>query len=245
MNKLLSTLIAASGFVALLLLALAGPLYRLEWLGLGMAFGMMRWAFFIGVASVVLIIGYSLWRRPGGRFGSVLAFSALAGLVAAYIPLSQLQAARSVPPIHDISTDLENPPEFVETLPLRQDAPNPPEYPGEETAEQQREAYPDLAPLILKYPLERVHEAAEQLVEQLGWDLVASVLDDNRARIEATDTTRWFGFKDDVVIRLIQVDEGTRLDMRSKSRVGGSDIGTNAERIREFTRALPGALSSE
>jgi uncharacterized protein (DUF1499 family) len=245
MNKVLCTLITASGFVALLLLALAGPMYRLEWLGLGQAFGMMRWAFFAGVASVVLVIGYSLWRRPGGRLGSVLAFSALAGLCAAYIPLSQLQAARSVPPIHDISTDLENPPEFVDVIPLRADAPNPPEYPGEETAEQQRQAYPDLAPIVLKFPLERVHRATEELVERLGWELVASVRDDATARIEATDTTRWFGFKDDVVIRLQSVEDGTRLDMRSKSRVGGSDIGTNAERIREFTRTLPRALGRE
>lgn len=243
MNRVLCIAVAASGFAALLLLLVAGPLYRLEWLGLGQAFGLMRWAFYLGVASVVVIIGYTLWRRPGARLGSVLALSALTGLIAAYIPLSQMQAARSVPPIHDISTDLDSPPEFVDVIPLRANAPNPPEYAGEETAEQQRQAYPDLAPMILKFPLDEVHQAVEQLVERSDWELVASVRDNGVARIEATDTTRWFGFKDDVVIRLQTVEEGVRLDMRSKSRLGGGDVGTNAERIRTFIDTLPLVLS--
>lgn len=243
MKKVLCIAVAASGFVAMLLLWVAGPLYQLEWLGLGQAFGLMRWAFYLGVASVVVIIGYTLWRRPRARLGSVLAVSALTGLIAAYIPLSQMQAVRSVPPIHDISTDLDNPPEFVDVIPLRANAPNPPEYAGEETAEQQRQAYPDLAPVILKFSLDEVHQAVEQLVERSGWELVASVHDNGTARIEATDTTRWFGFKDDVVIRLQTVEEGVRLDMRSKSRLGGSDVGTNAERIRTFIDTLPLVLS--
>lgn len=243
MNTVLRIAVAASGFLALVLLLVAGPLYQLEWLGLSQAFGLMRWAFYLGVTSVVVTLGYAIWRRPGARFGSVLALSALAGLIAAYIPLNQMQAARSVPPIHDISTDLDNPPEFVDVIPLRANAPNPPEYAGEETAEQQRVAYPDLGPVILKLPLDEVHEAAEHLVQRFGWELVASERDNGMARIEATDTTRWFGFKDDVVIRLQTVEEGVRLDIRSKSRLGRSDVGTNAERIRTFIDALPLVLN--
>lgn len=242
MHKILCALSIASGFTALLLLAIAGPSHRLEWLDLGQAFTLMRWAFFLGVASVILVLGYSLWRRPGRKLATVLAFSALAGLCAAYIPLSQMQSARSVPAIHDISTDLDNPPEFVDVIPLRADAPNPHEYAGEETAELQREAYPDLQPLMLSAELEQVYNAAREVVAALNWDLAASVQDTESARIEATDTTFWFGFKDDVVIRLESVETGTRLDMRSKSRVGRSDLGKNAERIREFTRALDRTL---
>lgn len=242
MHKILCALTIASGFTALFLLAIAGPSYRLEWFDLGQAFTLLRWAFVLGVASVILVLGYSLWRRPGRKLATVLAFSALAGLCAAYIPLSQMQSARSVPAIHDISTDLHNPPEFVDVIPLRADAPNPHEYAGEETAEQQREAYPDLQPLMLNAELEQVYHAAREVVAALNWDLVASVQDTESARIEATDTTFWFGFKDDVVIRLESIETGTRVDMRSKSRVGRSDVGKNAERIREFTRALNRAL---
>ena len=134
MNKLFCALAIISGFAALALLAAAGPAYRLNWLELGQAFALLRLAAVVGAGSVVLIIAYSYWRRPEGRVVQALAFSALAGFVAAYIPLSQLQNARKVPPIHDVSTDLTNPPEFVDILPLRAQAPNPPEYAGEEVA---------------------------------------------------------------------------------------------------------------
>ena len=57
-------------------------------------------------------------------------------------------------------------------------------------------------------------------------------------RIEATDTTFWFGFKDDVVIRISKSDKGSQLDIRSVSRVGKSDVGTNAKRIRKFLKEM-------
>ena len=57
-------------------------------------------------------------------------------------------------------------------------------------------------------------------------------------RIEATDTTFWFGFKDDVVVRVQPADNGSRIDVRSESRVGKSDVGTNARRIRAYLAKL-------
>lgn len=228
----------ASGFLALALLALAGPSYRINLLDLGQAFSLMRWAVYLGIASVLLIIGYSVWRRPGRQLGIVLACSALAALFAITIPLSQMRAARSVPPIHDITTDLENPPPFVDTVPLREDAPNPPEYPGQETANQQREAYPNIKPLMLDAPLDEVYQSAQAIVRDLNWQLVSATKGEEQARVEASDTTFWFGFKDDIVIRLQRTEEGTRVDLRSKSRVGKSDLGKNAARIRRFSRLL-------
>jgi uncharacterized protein (DUF1499 family) len=79
-------------------------------------------------------------------------------------------------------------------------------------------------------------EHALATVHKMGWDLVAA--DAAAGRIEATDTTFWFGFKDDVVIRLRPADEGSRVDVRSLSRVGGGDVGTNAKRIRTYLDAL-------
>src|SRR5690625_7618178 len=125
MNTVLRIAVAASGFLALVLLLVAGPLYQLEWLGLSQAFGLMRWAFYLGVTSVVVTLGYAIWRRPGARFGSVLALSAVAGLIAAYVPLDQMRAARAVPRIHGISTDIAHPAEVWAVLPSTGERPIP------------------------------------------------------------------------------------------------------------------------
>ena len=101
---------------------------------------------------------------------------------------------------------------------------------------QQRNAYPDLQPVMLKVAPAQAFERALATVGEMGWDLVGS--DAAAGRIEATDTTFWFGFKDDVVIRVRPADGGSRVDVRSLSRVGVGDAGTNAKRIRAFRDAL-------
>jgi uncharacterized protein (DUF1499 family) len=70
----------------------------------------------------------------------------------------------------------------------------------------------------------------------MQWEIVAT--DSSAGRIEATATTRVFRFKDDVVIRIRPRDSGSRLDIRSVSRIGGSDLGKNASRIRDFIARL-------
>ncbi|MGM8888058.1 DUF1499 domain-containing protein, partial [Psychrobacter sp. 1U2] len=152
-----------------------------------------------------------------------------------------MNTAKSVPPIHDISTDLINPPEFVAIAPLRADAPNPVEYAGEETAEQQRNAYPELQTLTYTQSKSELIKATEQAADNLGWDLVN--VDASTGIVEATDSTMWFGFKDDIVIRVTDKGGEHLVDIRSKSRVGGSDLGTNAERIRSFIDELNEVLS--
>jgi uncharacterized protein (DUF1499 family) len=77
---------------------------------------------------------------------------------------------------------------------------------------------------------------ALQAARDMGWEIVDA--DPVEGRIEATDRTLWFGFADDVVIRLATTDSGTRLDVRSKSRIGGSDVGANARRIRRYLARL-------
>lgn len=243
MKKLLGLVALLSGFSALFLVFIAGPSFRNGWLDLGQAFTLLRWGAYVGIASVPLIIGYAIWRKPEGRFTSALAISAVVGLFSFYLPFSQWQTAQSVPPIHDITTDLDNPPAFVAIRPLRENAPNPAEYAGEETAKQQREAYPELQPLILEQSVAEVFEAAQAVVEGQVWDLAgAEQLDDGSARVEATDTTFWFGFKDDVVIRIQPHESGSRVDVRSKSRMGRSDVGANARRIELFMEKLKESL---
>ncbi|WP_411358355.1 DUF1499 domain-containing protein [Pseudidiomarina salilacus] len=236
MLKKLASVLIVLGFAALLLLLVAGPLYRWQVVELGLAFSLLRWAAYIGIAAVVLIIVYLIWQRPRGGKLALLTVAALAAFASFYLPYQQLQTAQSVPAIHDISTDLDNPPVFVAVAPLRADAPNPVEYAGAETAEQQRKAYPDLQPKYFVQDRERVFQAVLSAVNDMGWQLVASDLPEGR--IEATDTTFWFGFKDDVVVRLQQENDQIRVDVRSKSRLGRSDVGKNAARIEAFFEAL-------
>lgn len=150
--------------------------------------------------------------------------------------------SRGAPPIHDVSTDLENPPTFVSVVPLRADAPNPPDYAGPDSATQQRAAFPDLGPLRTRQPPATVFAQAREVASAQGWELVAA--SEPEGRIEATATTGWFRFRDDVVIRISPDDGGTRVDVRSKSRVGRGDMGANARRIRTFLAALEARLAA-
>jgi uncharacterized protein (DUF1499 family) len=72
----------------------------------------------------------------------------------------------------------------------------------------------------------------------MRWEVVAA--DAAAGRIEATATTPWFGFRDDIVVRIVPADGGSRVDVRSVSRVGKGDLGVNARRIREFLGRLGG-----
>lgn len=222
--------------IAAVLLLAAGPGTRLELWEFRTGFALMRWAAFAGLAAAALAIVMLLVPRTR-RTGSASLLAALVlGLGVAFVPWNGMRQARAVPPIHDISTDTERPPEFVAVLPLRADAPNPAAYGGAEVAQAQREGYPDLGPLRMDLPPSEAFAKAEQVARDMGWEIVAA--DPATGRIEATDTTLWFGFKDDIVIRVEADGEGSRVDMRSVSRVGKSDVGTNAKRIRAYLQAL-------
>jgi uncharacterized protein (DUF1499 family) len=124
----------------------------------------------------------------------------------------------------------------VGVLARRAGAANPPEYAGAETAAQQKQAYPDLLPIAVPEPPERAFARARAAAESLGWEIVAA--EPSEGRLEATATTRWFGFEDDIVVRVRPGPAGSVVDVRSKSRVGRSDVGANAARIRAFRSAL-------
>ncbi|MGD8569325.1 MAG: DUF1499 domain-containing protein [Gammaproteobacteria bacterium] len=234
----------ALAIVAAVLAIVSGFGARLAWWHFGTGFGLLRWSVYIAItAAIVSLVGIFVARPATEKEGL---FRSIVGLVIAapiiVIPLLWLQTARSVPPIHDITTDTENPPMFNAIVPLREHAANPVEYGGTKIAQQQQQAYPDIKPLIVDATPRDVFDAALATARELGWQIVAMEKDDNR--IEATDTTFWYGFKDDVVIRITPKNGGSKVDMRSVSRVGKSDVGTNAERIRQFIHLLKHKLKS-
>ena len=233
---ILSLLAIGIAVIGLLLLSMSGPVYRISG-SLPTAFTVLRWAAYFGLAgaAVALIAGLvGFWKRQ--RNATALALVALVvGLTAGGIPYGWQRRAQSVQPIHDITTDLDNPPAFDAIVPLRADAPNTLDRPPV-LATQQREGYPDLAPATVSLPPADAFDRALAVAQGKGWDIVTA--DRSSGRIEATDTTFWFGFKDDIAVRLTPWGAGTRVDVRSVSRVGRSDVGTNARRIREFLDAL-------
>ena len=200
-----------------------------------MAFGIGGLLFLISI--LINVVGLALSKGTAGNAstGQTLA-AVIVGTIVIAASTSQRPDSSGAPPIHDLTTDTAAPPEFVAVVPLRVDAPNPPEYLDNGTAEQQHAAFPDLVTLTIDMPAPQVFAAAERVVGELGWELVEADLLDGR--IEATDTTYWFSFKDDVVIRIAGDGNRTWVDVRSKSRVGMGDMGTNARRIRMFLDAL-------
>ena len=217
------------GFVACLLLMLDGPAYRMHLLALGIALRIIIPAILLlGLIAVLLsLIGMA---RPGSK-GVALAGLAL-GVIAAGLPLNSINTARHSP-IHDVSTDTANPPQFAAVLPLRAaaKAANSTDYDAK-TAQLQKETYPDIGPLHLDAPPAQAFDRALAAARSMDWEIVAS--DPAQGRIEATATTFWFGFKDDVVVRIAAEGGGARLDVRSLSRIGKSDVGANARRIRDY-----------
>jgi uncharacterized protein (DUF1499 family) len=205
----------------------------------------MPWAAYFGLAAVIvsvlaLVIGLS------GRDGRGIALALVAligGGLIAYVPWHYDQIRQIVPSIHDITTDPDNPPAFVTVVLLRQgEGINPVAYEGAKIADQQRRAYPDIVPLTVGLAPDVAFARALDTAQQMGWTIVAS--DKAASRIEASQRSRWFGFTDDIVIRVAPASSGSRIDIRSSSRYGRSDFGVNAERIRAYLVALRAATTS-
>jgi hypothetical protein len=224
---------------AALLLLVGGPGTRFGLWEFRDGFLLMRWAAYLGLVSAALALTLLIIPATRRGQGVRLLFACVIGLIVAYLPWQLQQQARSVPPIHDITTDTLDPPQFSAILPLRGAAPNPPGYAGEQVARLQQEAYPDLRSYRLNAGAGQAFERALAAARQMGWEIVAA--DPETGRIEATATTFWYGFKDDIVVRIGADDAGNGgsvIDVRSKSRVGRSDLGANAARIRAYLDAL-------
>jgi uncharacterized protein (DUF1499 family) len=223
--------------VGLVLVAIAGPAYRFGMLALPNAFVLLQWAEYVGLAAVgVSVVAAALAYRRRARVRMlVAAVGLILGLAAFGIPFDWRQRAQAAAPIYDITTDLENPPDFDAVVPLRGDAPNRLER-TINVDRQQRQSYPDLGPVVLPIPIEQAFNRALTAARDAGWEIVTA--EPASGRIEATDTATWFGFEDDIVVRLTPWGAGTRIDVRSVSRFAEGDARRNPERIREYLARL-------
>ena len=209
----------------------------------------MPWAAYCGLAAIaVALAALVIGRRVNTARQMVIGIVALTiGAAVAYVPWHYNQMRGVYPSIHDITTDWENPPQFRAVLPLRQaEEANPVAYEGAKISDQQRHAYPDIAPLALDLAPAEAFARALKTAEQSGWTIVATdpPTGSGAGRIEASQRSRWFGFTDDVVIRVAPAESGSRVDIRSVSRVGRGDFGVNAARIRAYLAALRTASPS-
>ncbi|MFI5314080.1 MAG: DUF1499 domain-containing protein [Myxococcota bacterium] len=206
-----------AGFSLVLLAVLVGVVF-----GIGLA----------GAAAFATVTAKA-WRPRAVRAAIV---PLLVGL-----PVLGLASMSKVPAIHDISTDLTNRIEFspeVIAVSMNKDAE------GEQRAQVeslQRSGYPDIAPSALSVPPEQAFARAKAVADAMpGWLVTNADLE--KGRIEATATSRLFHFVDDIVIRVTPDGAtGSRVDLRSRSRVGQSDLGANAARIRAFSAELAGS----
>jgi uncharacterized protein (DUF1499 family) len=227
--------------LALLLLAFAPLGWRAGWWHFRFAFTWLMTASGVAaLAAVIVALGVLLvsWSQLSTGRLTMAAIGLVLGAVLVYVPWHYDRVRKTVPRIHDITTDVENPPQFIAVLPARsaEDAATA-VYAGPELARLQRAAYPDVVALELALPAAKAFDVALSVARSMsGWQIIASDL--ASGRIEASQTSRWFGFTDDVVIRVMGHGSGSQVDMRSLSRHGRSDFGVNAARIRLFMAAL-------
>jgi Protein of unknown function (DUF1499) len=231
---------AAAGAVAA---AVLGPLgARSGLLPSGVGQGLFRGA--IPFALVAVATAIPAMRRSRRWIGGLVIIAA--AVAAAVLPIRAWIAARSAPPIYDVTTDVDNPPRYVAVAKLRVPPANSVDYGGEAVARQQRASYADLRPLIVNAPPPRVLAMAADTARAEGWTVLAQDIGfGDLGRLEATDTSFLFGRIDDVVVRIVPHPAGSRVDVRSSARDDGADDGRNARRIRRFLAFLAERAAAE
>ncbi|WP_372713745.1 DUF1499 domain-containing protein [Ilyobacter sp.] len=235
--KLLSTLIVVISILCLGSVVISIIGVRGGWIGTRTAFTTIAYAAQAGIPILIAAVVILFLSR--GNISSLIK-SGLAVLIV-LIPVvghyaNQPEKQLPGPPINDISTDTTNPPQFNAVIPLRPANSTSIEYPGAETAARQKQLYPDIAPIESSLSSEQAFKRVLDIAKAMNWDIVSQ--DMNTGVIEAVASTVIFDFKDDIVIRIQSTESGSIVDIRSHSRIGRSDRGKNAERIRAFIESF-------
>jgi uncharacterized protein (DUF1499 family) len=228
-NSRLVVLLTRIGMACLLVLPLSVLAIRL---GLNFRIGLLVFALsgLLGMATVVALLLVSLLPRYRDYRLQALK-GTLPALPPALLVLAILSTGGKYPPIHDITTDTEDPPIFDSGVYYRGDNANPIDI-KPDVIEIQKQFYPQVRTIESDLSADDAFDRATNVAEHLGWEIYNS--DPANGRIEASYKSFWFGFVDDIVIRVRLADGGSEIDLRSVSRVGRSDLGANAARIEKF-----------
>lgn len=199
-------------------------------------------ALVVAVIAMLLAVGafVVIWIHGSPGFGRAL-MALLIGVALTSYPAYVLARGYGLPAISDITTDTADPPRFEAIAQLRSRGANSVNYPSGEVAQKQREAYPDLVPMALAVSVTDAYEGALEVITARKWRIidVRTPQGGRRdGRIEAVALTTIMGFRDDVVVRVRAVQRGSRIDIRSASRYGKHDLGSNARRIRSLIEEI-------
>ena len=231
----------ALSVVALLLLAIAPVGWRFGWWPYRFALNSLMPASGL-IAAITVILGTLImamrWPELNPRAVATLSVALVLALALVYVPFHYYRLYSTYPSVHDITTDIDDPPTFNAVLPARAaEHASSVTYDDPRLPQLQKTAYPDVVPIMAALSVTTAFDAALGVANSMpGWTIIAS--DRDAGRIEASQQSRWFRFTDDVVIRVICDAAGSRIDMRSASRQGRSDFGVNAARIRAYMSAL-------
>ncbi|MDD8060188.1 MULTISPECIES: DUF1499 domain-containing protein [Shewanella] len=196
----------------------------------------------VAVALISLVSGIVVKTDSPKARGTVKSVVALLLGIAMLSPMLKGIIIEPVkyPPIHDITTDTQNPPQFEFLTDSRIGAKNTLVYGGADIATQQLQAYPYIQPIMTDLPADSAFVKALDVAKAMGWVIVDQ--QPQTQRFEATARTPFFNFADDVVVVVTSVELGSRIDLRSVSRIGRGDAGVNAKRIKEFSQRFAESL---
>ncbi|HEX7789137.1 MAG TPA: DUF1499 domain-containing protein [Afipia sp.] len=205
----------------------------------------------LACAGLSILVGLAafaaIWQNGSRGMSRILLAFLIDAAILAYPAYLAFQY-RTLPAIHDITTDPIDPPRFEALARLRAgDGANPAVYAGLYSAEQQRIAYPDVETINIDVPVQKAYEMALRLVNRHKWLVIderAPQLPQRIGRIEAVARTPIMGFREDVAIRIMPDGDGARVDLRSSSRYFEHDLGTNAARIIKFAEELNDAVDA-
>lgn len=212
--------------------------YRMELWPMGTSFQIIKFTGYVSIAVLVISLFLGLFtffkkQYPLAKRCAVIALLSAIPVIGLSI---QAAKAKSLPFLHQVSTDTVNLPQFNAIVALRGEKSNPLAYDHKKLAPLQLAAYPKLKPIISQLDKDQAFAKALDVAMSLGWEVVAK--DAQNGLIEAVDTTALWAFKDDIAIRVRAVGATSIIDLRSISRVGGTDLGANAARVEKFITAF-------
>jgi uncharacterized protein (DUF1499 family) len=200
-------------------------------------------AYFATAGFMVSLAALAGWTRLSHAQRAAATAGLLLAACLVYWPWHYTRLAAETPPIHDITTDTADPPDFWAVLSSRaEENALPVEYGGLAVARLQSEYYPDIKPVMTDLP-PRAAFALALSVAQSMTDWIDVIAEPSSRRIEASQQSFWMHFTDDVSIRVAPHGKGSRIDVRSLSRQGIGDFGVNAARVRSYIAALDAALA--